>query len=892
MSKAETEIRRTGVIQALGPGQVFRNLAQDFVEADKFGKTDAVYFGLGVSAENVKTIYGKNELTRQDYDKIPKYYKDGNEIKEYNNGKEIKEEYGKALNIINNLQTNYGINAYSAGARNDLNAKLIKEIESLKALYRVEDYPETLSNSKMTSSYRAIRDMQDHLLKMNADANLPAELKKQVESALSSIRVMQNPNVPLEKVYEVSIGELSRPNIPPLEVDKLSKIVRKDIDSVLKSAAEQNISNPNIKALAIIQAEDVTLRMSEGPDYARKLNRTRQITANIEALSTEMSKLTPLAYSGATISIKGSKPTKEEMVKAYTQLIIEQQAITGINPTDKDFHTKVKALDPKTLGKIEVSFQGDPPNGKILQYSIDNKKFVKALKKIDQPEILELSKSVTFKTSFRDIPDYSINTNTLLQQLKERDPVKYGKLTGEDLKDVAVELKIKELSTLTKADKDKAPIEKANEQNLKDLYDTSISKSTFKGQIGSSPDNIESAKLTFIDKSGSKQELTLTVDQLVQLKKNINPISAAEVTFASLPPNEKNMAIADIKNAVGKRNSESMMKLEKDNLEEASKSTYEKSTIQASEPVSVVKDPIQPKATPPNLVFPADALEEFRKAQLKDINITEKVTKLGIKDFIIDIPKTAASTLMPTPLNKSDEDLKQKLQARPIITQEGLTAKPALKTPSIQTSTPELAPSSDEKAKPATKAFELNIPKVAPYAQTQTVLSKENEEPKKRLQKRVDSTQSNITAQPAPRTVEGPVTKSGMKPLLPIPAASIDSSKSMLQPLSENTQRSEQPAGLAQKNQAPSSTLGKKPLPIIPPQSPTLANITSLQTADGTAPAKNPFPPIPPGLAQILRGDGMKVPADQKTLKPSNTTVRVGTHRNNKDTHNKDSNGR
>lgn len=223
----------------------------------------------------------------------------------------------------------------------------------------------------------------------------------------------------------------------------------------------------------------------------------------------------------------------------------------------------------------------------------------------------------------------------------------------------------------------------------------------------------------------------------------------------------------------------------------------------------------------------------------------EGIMKLATRNIEVDTTfKTAASTLAPTPLSKENEELKQKLQTKPIITQESLVAKPVLKTSSIQTSRPELATSIDEKAKPA------------------------------------------------PRIVEVPVTKSGMKPLPPIPTVSIDAAKSTLQPLSENTQRSEQSAGLAQKNQAPSSTLGKKPLPIIPPQSSPLANITSLQTADGTAPAKNPFPPIPPGLAQILRGDGMKVPADQKTLKPSNTMVRVGTHRNNKDTHNKDSNGR
>lgn len=311
---------------------------------------------------------------------------------------------------------------------------------------------------------------------------IATDLKKQIENSLNLIRENQNPNIPLEKVRDAAVGELNHPDKTPAEVKELDKKIRKEIDSVLKTAADRKILNPDFRALALIQSEDANLRMTVSTDYSKVLSLTKQTVARLERLSQEMSNLTPLAYSGATISIKGSKPTKEEMAKAYTQLLLEQQAITGIDPTDKDFRTKIKNLDPKVLGKIEVSFQGSPPDDKVQQYVIDNKKFIKSLKKIDKPEMLQLSKSVTLKTDSRDTTDYSINTNTLLQQIKEQDSVKFGKLTSEDLRDVAIELKIKRPGTSTKPEQEKTPIEKARDENMTRSYSYSISTQPNKRQ--------------------------------------------------------------------------------------------------------------------------------------------------------------------------------------------------------------------------------------------------------------------------------------------------------------------------------------------------------------------------------------------------------------------------
>lgn len=428
-------------------------------------------------------------------------------------------------------------------------------------------------------------------------------------------------------------------------------------------------------------------------DYQEALDTANKALQKYKEIADQLKKEPVITYSSvATFGPEGV--TNRDLSNAFLRALCDQRTITGLDPKDPEFKTKLASIDPESIKGIELAFKNDDLN-QIKSYQISGAKFLEALKHID-PTTLPNQIFIDLKSNEKVEFKQGINV-----QLTAAGLFKNGEI-AHDFKDAAISapittpLKLKSQKVSTKS------------HNIKDRL----------SKIFRSDKNKD---IVFADKA-----------QAAIMTEKLQALETAKAT----------------QNSITQSSSVST------NPEQSQSKTIKQSVPEQS---TQARDPLQ------------------------------GISNLAVGNRKVEsTAKIPATTLAPTPLSKANEDLKQKLQTRPVITQEGLTAKPALKTAPIQTSRPELA------GKP-----------IPPTPQPKT--------------------------QFAPRTVEGPVTKTGMKPLPPIP-----------------------------ESKAP----------------PVVHKVEGPLTGSG----KKPFPPIPPELAQILKGDGMAERSFESKKSPitPNSRIKIG----------------
>ncbi|MGI4775992.1 MAG: hypothetical protein ACRYE9_03600, partial [Janthinobacterium lividum] len=371
-----------GNISFLSSTQKYENLAASFLSSKPIIENEANFYHLGVRQEDLIKVYSKERLNQTQSSRIPKFYRDKeNNLRDYNNGQELKETVGEITSSLEDMRKEFGSKVYPSEVRKKVEKMFSDKWPILTRTFDADDKKTRLSNATDSIVADQNNEMKSHLgsLKNNVDVNDETRLK--INHLLDSPRTRFQ--------YEVAdfVAEVKKTD-PRYRGDKLTEIIKLSdedkrnsppknattIMTALKALAKDTEIPTNIKKqvseLLLPEAQkfqrDVGKFLSEIPagvvsDDLQKLKNVHQESPNVrlkkfggekndyhEVLSEikgvrdavldarQMLKNSKTLKYAAVTPIKGAVPNEQELQNGLARAVFEQQKLTGLNPSSKE----------------------------------------------------------------------------------------------------------------------------------------------------------------------------------------------------------------------------------------------------------------------------------------------------------------------------------------------------------------------------------------------------------------------------------------------------------------------------------------------------------------------------------------------------------------------------
>ena len=267
-------MKKQGNIEAFDSDQKYTNLAESFLSSDIIKQNEVNYFHLGIHKEDLSKIYDKNPHTKEELEKIPKFYKalDGT-IKDYNNGQELKDGFEKINNLLTKVQKLHGEKSFTTDTRIEIENIFRNQWPTVTRSFDSDDKKTRLNNAKDTIVKEQNKEISTSLVELKNNTQLPQGSKEKIDNLLKQ-------NDPVK--FQIEVGEFTK---------QLGDISDKNLDQV------KSLCNEGTK----IRLENFG---GEANDYAKILDTVNQAVKTFENLSQKLTTAPTVLYS-TTLVMQG-----------------------------------------------------------------------------------------------------------------------------------------------------------------------------------------------------------------------------------------------------------------------------------------------------------------------------------------------------------------------------------------------------------------------------------------------------------------------------------------------------------------------------------------------------------------------------------------------------------
>lgn len=576
MSKDNTPaVVKKGNIGALDPNQKTQPLITEFLDHPKFQGNEVTYFGLGVDKSSVEIVYSSNIEDKTKAASIPKYYQDQKtgRLELYNDGEALREIQRQIIDTTQQMREKFGNQMFNSQDQRIIETQIDnanKRIEmmfnpdiAINAIIYAKDAVYKNQNLAMTEQLKQFQASDvgrqysdqisfivsdpvdkfkknvDDLLERLANSDIRDDKINKLLSFHNDQKAAANYDISRAKALITDLNSLN--NISP-EESKIINHLNQDENVKLKTEIKNFVENTKntlsnnvyLNAISRIDTQSVSAHLGHnGPTYSDLINEAKNSLNLLQNLNVKMEKMKTINYGLSTTSDNIYNPSERDFNKVYTNLVFQQEQITGISKSDKDFANKIAALDPKSLGKIEVVFKNS--SNETATYVIDNKAFVKSLKKIENNNLLTVSNDLTLKAGDRTLTGCAITKDRLTNIISKSNVPDLNENLASLISTATIDIKFKSEQVLQKAGVD--PIEVRTKVSDIEIFNNSNSSTekSIKSLKAVGHAAIESVQLTFIHpETGKDVNITLDNKVFAQALESIYSEPASSVDFEKL----------------------------------------------------------------------------------------------------------------------------------------------------------------------------------------------------------------------------------------------------------------------------------------------------------------------------------------------------------------------
>jgi hypothetical protein len=247
-------------------------------------------FNLAVKKEDIEVVYKKyknnTDPNKKGYDDTKKYYMDGDIIKDYDNGQELKDIAKKIADTLERLSTNYATNQYTGAFVSDIGKSFLEAaaVGAPGSLALLTEKVNKIENGPRTKSEEMI---DNHLKAISKDPKFDEPGNKELKEQLGELLAL-------------NAGSLQRPAL-------IGKFIKACENKELLSG-----STPLSSSLKVIEHESqlniYPLLSNSNYSYATALKDHQETLNKLEQIEKRFEQQPTIAY-GTSVKIMEPKPS-------------------------------------------------------------------------------------------------------------------------------------------------------------------------------------------------------------------------------------------------------------------------------------------------------------------------------------------------------------------------------------------------------------------------------------------------------------------------------------------------------------------------------------------------------------------------------------------------------